>query len=67
MNSQPFLLFLTWFALAHKNPLQDPSDEENQIAINLNIDMDPSQTAVQRFLGLTRDSTKGRCLTEIMS
>ena len=67
MNSQLFFLILTWLALAHQNPLQNPSDEENQIVINLNVDIDPSQTALQRFLGLTKDSTKGRRLTEIMS
>ena len=67
MNSQLFFLILTWLALAHQNPLQNPSDEENKIVINLNIDVNPGQTALQRFLGLKNGFTKGRRLTEIMS
>ena len=47
------LLILTWLYLVHQNCAQNLSSEENNIVINLNINIDPSQKGIN-------NSTKGK-------
>ena len=46
MMNQLSLLILTWLYLVHQNCAQNPSNEENKIGINLNINIDPSQKGI---------------------
>ena len=54
------LLILTWLYLVHQNCAQNPSNEENNFVVNLNINIDPSQKGIN-------NSTKGKRWTWLSS